>query len=110
MASGLLAALEESDEKLQAHALRGLLAVVDEHWAEVSASVARLEAFAEDDAFPQRALASLLCARVFFHLGEQGEALSYALGAGPLFDVNDDSEFVTTMLGTRAATPTAAGV
>ncbi len=63
-AGGLLALLEEKEsEVLQAHALRGLLKVVNEHWAEVSASVSRIEAFAEDDAFPQRELASLLAAK-----------------------------------------------
>jgi hypothetical protein len=62
-AGGLVACLEESDEALQTHALRGLLKVVDEHWAEVSASISRIEAFAEDDGFAQRSLASLLASK-----------------------------------------------
>jgi hypothetical protein len=45
------------------HALRGLLKVVDEHWAEVSAAISRIEAFAEDDGFDQRGLASLLASK-----------------------------------------------
>ena len=36
---------------------------------------------------------------MFYHLGELGDALTYALGAGPLFDVTEESEFVTTLLG-----------
>jgi 26S proteasome regulatory subunit N2 len=63
-AGGLLALLDEKVEALQVHALRGLLKVVDEHWAEVSSSVSRIESFAEDDAFPQRQLASLLASKV----------------------------------------------
>ena len=40
--------------------------------------------------------------QVYYHLGELTEALTYALGAGPLFDVTDTSEFVTTLLGACA--------
>jgi 26S proteasome regulatory subunit N2 len=40
---------------------------------------------------------------VFYHLGELNESLTYALGAGALFDVNEESEFVTTLLGARRA-------
>ena len=71
-AGGLLALLEESAVELQVAALRGLHKVVDTHWAEVSASLARLEACSEDDAFPERQLASLLAAKV---CGESGLGL-----------------------------------
>jgi hypothetical protein len=37
--------------------------------------------------------------QVFYHLGELNDALSYALGAGPLFDVEEPSEFANTLLG-----------
>ena len=40
---------------------------------------------------------------MFYHLGELNDALTYALGAGALFDVNEESEFVTTLLGARPA-------
>jgi hypothetical protein len=63
-AGGLLALLDEQDEKLQAHALRSLLKIVDVAWAEVSSSVSRIEAFAEDDSFAQHELASLLASKV----------------------------------------------
>lgn len=36
---------------------------------------------------------------MFFYLGELDIALTYALGAGHLFDVNDKSEYVQTLLG-----------
>ncbi len=38
---------------------------------------------------------------MFYHLGELNDALTYALGAGALFDVNEESEFVMTLLGAR---------
>ena len=62
-AGGLLACLEEEEVQLQVHALRGLLKVVDQHWAEVSASISRIEAFTEDEEFPEHALASLLASK-----------------------------------------------
>ncbi len=47
-----------------------------------------------------------MLAQVFYHLGELDEALSYALGAGKLFDINEPSEYVQTTLGEP---PTPAG-
>jgi 26S proteasome regulatory subunit N2 len=44
-------------------------------------------------------------AQVFYHLGELNESLTYALGAGALFDVTEDSEFVTTLLGAARSGP-----
>ena len=40
--------------------------------------------------------------QVFYHLGDLDDALTYALGAGSLFDVNGASEYVQTILGERA--------
>ncbi|KAL8529464.1 hypothetical protein ACS0TY_006769 [Phlomoides rotata] len=36
--------------------------------------------------------------RVFYYLDELDDSLSYALGAGPLFDVSEDSDYVRTLL------------
>ena len=36
--------------------------------------------------------------QVFFYLGELDVAVTYALGAGNLFDVNDESDYVQTLL------------
>lgn len=35
---------------------------------------------------------------MFYHLGELDDALTYALGAGALFNVNEDSEYVNTIV------------
>ena len=40
---------------------------------------------------------------MFYHLGELDDALSYALGAGKLFDINEQSEYVQTTLGAPLA-------
>ena len=41
--------------------------------------------------------------QVFYHLGELDDALQYALGAGSLFDLTENSEYVQTLLGTSIA-------
>lgn len=63
-AGGLLALLDEEEPALQVHGLRGLLKCVDDHWAEVSSAVTRIETFYENDAFPERKLAALVASKV----------------------------------------------
>jgi len=57
------------------------------------------ESLYEDEEFVQRQLLALVAPMVFFYLAELNGALSYALGAGPLFDVSDDSDYAQTLLG-----------
>lgn len=40
-----------------------------------------------------------MASKVFYHLGAFEESLNYALGAGDLFNVNDNSEYVETIIG-----------
>ncbi|KAG6394852.1 hypothetical protein SASPL_145442 [Salvia splendens] len=56
------------------------------------------ESLYEDEEFEQRHLAALLVSKVFYHLGELNDSLSYALGADHQFDVSEDSEYVHTLL------------
>lgn len=44
-----------------------------------------------------------LPSQVFYHLGELDSALTYALGAGALFNLNEESEYVRTLVGECAA-------
>ena len=37
--------------------------------------------------------------QVYYHLGSFDDSLTYALGAGTLFNVNDTSEYVETIIG-----------
>jgi 26S proteasome regulatory subunit N2 len=37
--------------------------------------------------------------QIYFHLEQKSEALSFALGAGKLFDLAGKSEFVETIIG-----------
>eukprot|EP00850_Spirogloea_muscicola_P013494 SM000091S24652 [mRNA] locus=s91:438274:444527:- [translate_table: standard] len=59
---------------------------------------ARSESLYEDESFERRDLAALLASKVFYHLGELDDSLTYALGAGALFDVADGSEYVQTLV------------
>ncbi|KAI3965322.1 hypothetical protein MKW92_001657, partial [Papaver armeniacum] len=97
-ASGLLAMLNESHPALKLHALINLNTCVDYFWHEISTSVPVIESLSEDEEFDQRQLAALVASKVFYHLGELNDALSYALSAGPLFDVSEDSDYVHAIL------------
>ncbi|CAL5337225.1 hypothetical protein CsSME_00020409 [Camellia sinensis var. sinensis] len=97
-AGGLLAMLNETHPSLKLHALSNLNAFVDYFWPEISTSVPIIESLYEDEDFDQRQLAALLVSKVFYYLGELNDSLSYALGAGPLFDVSEDSDYIHTLL------------
>lgn len=57
------------------------------------------EVLYEDESFRSREFAALVASKVFYHLGAFEESLNYALGAGDLFSVTDDSEYVETIIG-----------
>ncbi|KAL5221940.1 hypothetical protein ABZP36_026653 [Zizania latifolia] len=97
-ASGLLAMLQEPAAELKLHALANLNSLVHVFWPEISTSVPAIESLYEDEEFDQRQLAALVVSKVFYYLGELNDSLSYALGAGPLFDVSDDSDYAHTLL------------
>ncbi|XP_042030357.1 26S proteasome non-ATPase regulatory subunit 1 homolog A-like [Salvia splendens] len=97
-AGGLLAMLNESHPTLKIHALSNLNTFVNYFWPEISTSVPIIESLYEDEEFEQRHLAALLVSKVFYHLGELNDSLSYALGADHQFDVSEDSEYVHTLL------------
>ncbi|WZZ55053.1 hypothetical protein YC2023_055160 [Brassica napus] len=99
-AGGLLAMLNEPQPSLKHHALSHLNNLVDRFWPEISTSVPIIESLYEDEEFDmhQRQLAALLVSKVFYYLGELNDSLSYALGAGPQFDVSEDTDYVHTLL------------
>lgn len=62
------------------------------------------ESLSESPSFPSRELASLVASKVYYHLQNLDEALSFALGAGKLFSLEgeeggeDEEEFVETVV------------
>lgn len=97
-AAGVLALLEEEDDDLKLCALQQLDRSVHDFWFQISGSIATIEALYEDDEFSHRDLAALIASKVFYHLDDLDDALTYALGAGALFDVSESSDYVQTIL------------
>ena len=96
--TGLLAMLEEDDTQLKSFALQKLNTCVADFWTEISESLPDIEVLYEDETFAGRQLAALVASKVYYYLGELSDALSFALGAGNLFDVDEPSEYVETLL------------
>jgi len=78
----------------------GGMSLLDVFWHEIANkdTLVRIEELSEDKTFPDHELASLVCSKVYYHLGAFDVALRFALGAGKLFDVNQRSEYVETII------------
>ncbi|XP_041353405.1 26S proteasome non-ATPase regulatory subunit 1-like [Gigantopelta aegis] len=97
-AGGVLSLLDEPEPQLKVFALDKLNKIVNVFWAEISESIDKIEVLYEDPNFKHRQMAALVASKVYYHLGAFEESLTYALGAGDLFNVNDTSEFVETTI------------
>ncbi|CAH2276887.1 26S proteasome non-ATPase regulatory subunit 1 [Pelobates cultripes] len=97
-AAGILSLLDKDEPQLKEFALHKLNAVVNDFWAEISESVDKIEVLYEDESFRSRQFAALVTSKVFYHLGAFEESLNYALGAGDVFNVNGNSEYVKTII------------
>nr|CAD7569657.1 unnamed protein product [Timema californicum] len=97
-AAGIISLLEEPMPELKVFALKKLDLIVDEFWPEISEAIEKIEILHEDKAFNQHELAALVASKVYYHLGSFEDSLTYALGAGNLFDVNSRSEYVDTII------------
>ncbi|MBE7182716.1 MAG: hypothetical protein INR71_16165, partial [Terriglobus roseus] len=53
----------------------------------------------EDKSFPQRELAALVASKIYYHLQEYDESMAFALGAGKLFDIDQEGEYEDTIIG-----------
>ncbi|KAL9625002.1 MAG: hypothetical protein Q9160_000731 [Pyrenula sp. 1 TL-2023] len=97
-AAGLIGFLSEPDPELRVFALKQLDAQVDLLWTEIAGSVGQIEALYEDENFPERDLAALVAAKVYYHLQEYNESMAFALGAGKLFNLDYAGEFEDTII------------
>lgn len=68
------------------------------------------EALYEDESFPERELAALVAAKVYYQLQEYNESMVFALGAGKLFDIHHPGEFEETILGTSSPVSSGLGL
>ncbi|XP_065208959.1 26S proteasome non-ATPase regulatory subunit 1 [Planococcus citri] len=97
-AAGVISLLDEPMSQLKAYALKKLDFIVDEFWPEISESIQKIEILYEDKGFNEQKLAALVASKVYYHLGAFNDSVHYALCAGNLFDVNDRSEYVETII------------
>ncbi|KAJ3088234.1 proteasome regulatory particle base subunit [Quaeritorhiza haematococci] len=97
-AAGVISLLDESEEELKVYALKKLDAIVDQFWAEISDAVSKIEVLYEDEGFKYRELAALVASKVYYHLGEYDDSLTFALGAASLFDASAKTEYVETII------------
>jgi 26S proteasome regulatory subunit N2 len=121
-AAGVLALLSEPESILRQHALKALLPLVSQFWAEISEHITAMcvnyipcyrvvsdtqgfrETLYESDGLPKesRDSAALLASKIYYYLGEYDEALSFALGAGPAFEAESraqgSEEYVETVV------------
>ncbi|KAF6227031.1 hypothetical protein HO133_008472 [Letharia lupina] len=97
-AAGVVGFLSEPDAELQIFALRKLNEEIDSLWTEVVGSVGEVEALYEDPQFPERELAALVAAKVYYNLQEYNESMVFALGAGKLFNLDHEGEFEDTII------------
>ncbi|KJP85181.1 hypothetical protein AK88_05199 [Plasmodium fragile] len=97
-ASGVIALLNEEEASLKIFGLEKLNAIVDVYWPELADYIFKIEELCEDQNFVGKELANLVASKVYFHLEKYPEALKYALCAGKLFNINEKSQYVETML------------
>lgn len=97
-ASGIISLLDEGRPELKEYALHKLNDIVDEFWPEISEAIVKVESLCEDKSFANRDLAALLASKIYYHLGSFDDCLAYAISANNLFDINQRSEYVDTIL------------
>ncbi|KAH6847549.1 armadillo-type protein [Chaetomium sp. MPI-CAGE-AT-0009] len=97
-ATGVLGFLADEEPELKVFALKTLNDDIDTVWTEVAGALSQIEALYEDESFPERRLAALVLAKVYFHLQDYNESMTFALAAGPLFKLDAPSEFEETII------------
>ncbi|XP_053661185.1 26S proteasome non-ATPase regulatory subunit 1 [Anopheles marshallii] len=97
-AAGIICLLDEPVAELKVFALNKLNMIVGEFWPEISEAAEKIEMLHEDKSFSHHELAALVASKVYYHLGSFEDSLTYALGAGDLFDVNARNEYVDTII------------
>lgn len=97
-AAPYLALLGGPDPSLKSYALTSLNDVVDQLWAEIANNITDLEELYENTAFEKRALAALVISKVYYNLGDFEASVRYALYAGDEFNVEEQSQYVETIV------------
>jgi len=72
--------------------------MVDHSWHEIADSLKRIEALAENERFPEKALAASVASKVYYYLEDFDESLRLALDAHERFDLNEKTQYVETLI------------
>ncbi|OAQ63592.2 26S proteasome regulatory subunit Rpn2 [Pochonia chlamydosporia 170] len=97
-ATGVLAFLADEEPELKVFALQTLNDDIDTVWTEVAGALNQIEALYEDETFPERQLAALVLAKVYYHLQAYNDSMVFALAAGDLFKLDSPGEFEETII------------
>ncbi|KAF7548916.1 hypothetical protein G7046_g8502 [Stylonectria norvegica] len=97
-ATGVLAFLADEEPELKVFALQTLNDDIDTVWTEVAGALSQIEALYEDESFPERQLAALVLAKVYYHLQAYNDSMVFALAAGELFKLDAPTEFEETII------------
>ncbi|POS84866.1 ARM repeat-containing protein [Erysiphe pulchra] len=97
-ASGVLGFLADEEPELKVFALQTLNEDIDALWTEVAGCIGQIETLYEDKEFSERQLAALVLAKVYYHLQEYDDSMIFALGAGDLFQFDNQGEFEETII------------
>lgn len=97
-ATGVLGFLADEEPELKVFALQTLNDDIDTVWTEVAGALGLIESLYEDDTFPERKLAALVLAKVYYHLQAYDESMFFALAAGDLFKLDQPGEFEETII------------
>lgn len=97
-AAPYIALLGESDASLKTYALTTLNEVVDQLWSEIANNITDLEELYEDGSFEKRQLAALIISKVYYNLGDYDASVKYSLSAGDEFNVDEQSQYVETIV------------
>ncbi|CAK7225214.1 proteasome regulatory particle base subunit [Sporothrix eucalyptigena] len=97
-ATGVLGFLADEEPELKVFALNTLNDDIDTVWTEVAGAVSQIEALYEDEDFPERQLAALVLAKVYYHLQAYSESMTFALAAGDLFKLDSPGQFEETII------------
>lgn len=97
-ATGVLAFLADEEPELKVFALQTLNDDIDTVWTEVAGVLSQIEALYEDESFPERQLAALVLAKVYYHLQAYNDSMVFALAAGDLFKLDAPGEFEETII------------
>jgi 26S proteasome regulatory subunit N2 len=96
--AGIISLLDDEETDVKAFALKRLDDLTTSFWVEIADSIEKIEKIYDDEKFPDRPLAALVASKVFYNIEAYEEAVSYALSAGKLFDVEASSLYVETII------------